>query len=48
MTFQITFDVVERLRQESIGDPQWMPKTQSYGYTEHSARAVAVLISTDN
>jgi hypothetical protein len=41
--FQITFDVVERLRQASIGNPQWMPITQSYEYTEHSARVVAVL-----
>lgn len=43
MTFQITFDLVERLRQEAIGNPQWMPSTGTYEYTEHSARVVAIL-----
>jgi hypothetical protein len=43
MTFQITFDVVERLRQESIGNPQLMAKSRAYEYAEHSARVVAVL-----
>lgn len=43
MTFEITFDLIERLRQESIGDPQWMPSTHTYEYAEHSAKVVAVL-----
>jgi abortive infection Abi-like protein len=43
MRFQITFNVVERLRRESIGNPQLMPKTRTYEYAEQSARVVAVL-----
>jgi hypothetical protein len=43
MRFQITFDLIERLRRESIGTPQWMPTTRTYEYTEHSARVVAIL-----
>jgi hypothetical protein len=43
MRFQITFDLIERLRRESIGTPQWMPTTLTYEYAEHSARVVAIL-----
>jgi len=43
MTFQTTFNLIERLRQESIGDPQWMPLTYTYEYAEHSAKVVAIL-----
>src|SRR6478736_2358157 len=43
MRFQITFDLIERLRRESIGNPQWMPAARTYEYTEQSARVVAVL-----
>ena len=43
MTFQITFDLIERLRRESIGNPQWISITRTYEYSEHSARVVAIL-----
>jgi hypothetical protein len=43
MRFQITFDLIERLRRESIGNPQWIPTTRTYEYAEHSARVVAIL-----
>jgi hypothetical protein len=43
MRFQITFDLIERLRREAISDPQWMPLARTYEYAEHSARVVAIL-----
>src|ERR1700722_8679072 len=43
MRFQITFDLVERLRRESIGNPQLMPITRAYEYAEQSAKVVATL-----
>lgn len=43
MRFQITFALIERLRRELIGDPQWMPIIRTYQYTEHSAKVVAIL-----
>jgi hypothetical protein len=42
MQFKITFDLVERLRRESIGDPRWDPRSGAYEYHCHSAKVVAV------
>lgn len=43
MTFDIMSALVERLRRESIGSPQWIPETRTYEYVEHSVRVVAIL-----
>ena len=43
MKFRITFDIVERLRRETIGDPQWNPISRVYEYHDHSAKNVAIL-----
>jgi hypothetical protein len=43
MSFEITLDLIERLRQEAIGDPQWVPTIGAYEYVEKSVKVVAVL-----
>ena len=43
MSFEITFRLVERLRRESIGNPDWNQVSHAYEYVEHSAKVVAVL-----
>jgi hypothetical protein len=43
MSFEITLGLIERLRREAIGNPQWVPNTSTYEYTEQSVKVVAVL-----
>jgi hypothetical protein len=43
MSFGIAFGIIERLRRESIGNPQWNPTSRAYEYNEHSAKVVAIL-----
>jgi len=43
MDYDQLFKLVERLRKEAIGVPQWIEKKQVYEYQEESAKVVAVL-----
>jgi hypothetical protein len=43
MSFEITLGLIERLRGEAIGNPQWVPTTSTYEYMAQSVKVVAVL-----
>jgi hypothetical protein len=37
------FNLIERLRKETIGEPSWIPEKQVFEYQDHTATVVAVL-----
>lgn len=43
MTLENLSILIERLRKEAIGEPQWIAENEVLEYQEHSAKVVAIL-----